>query len=482
MPEGDGSHSGRWLRRSTAGLVVLVLALALLSFQFRLGPRWFGLDYPSPAAEPAKVAPPPGLSLPSARRAALVAAPSPDRPADRAAVRRALARLVRSKALGPHAAVQVADLGDGRIRYRHGADLVTPASTMKLLTTTAALSALGPDHRFVTRAVAGRHGRTVTLVGGGDPLLARAPVDGDTYPARADLQTLARATARALRGIGRTKVRVRYDTSLFTGPAVDPHWEPNYIPDDVVSPITPLWVDEGRDADRPGYRSADPAAAAADAFAAALGKRKITVVGKPREAAAPHRAKALAAVRSAPLAETVQHILEVSDNEGAEVLARQTALAVGKPASFQGGVRAVRAVLGHLGIDTAGDRIHDGSGLSRQDRLHPGTLLDVLETVSGDAHPELRPVVESLPVAGFTGSLAYRFETADKASLGRVRAKTGTLTGVHGLAGTVTTADGAVLAFVAVADRVRLPDTLAARATLDRIAAALAGCTCAATP
>jgi len=88
-------------------------------------------------------------------------------------------------------------------------------------------------------------------------------------------------------------------------------------------------------------------------------------------------------------------------------------------------------------------------------------------------------VLAGLPVAGFTGSLTYRFETGDGAGLGAVRAKTGTLTGVHGLAGTVTTEDGVVLGFVAAADRVRVPDTLAARARLDEVAAALAGCTCA---
>ena len=61
-----------------------------------------------------------------------------------------------------------------------------------------------------------------------------------------------------------------------------------------------------------------------------------------------------------------------------------------------------------------------------------------------------------------------------------VRAKTGTLTGVHGLTGTVTSKDGAVMSFVAVADRVRVPNTVAARSLLDQMSAALAGCTCAA--
>ncbi len=83
-----------------------------------------------------------------------------------------------------------------------------------------------------------------------------------------------------------------------------------------------------------------------------------------------------------------------------------------------------------------------------------------------------------LPVAGFTGSLAYRFDKGPDAGRGRVRAKTGTLSGVHGLAGVTTDLDGNVLMFVLLADRVRLEDTLDARSTLDQMAAALGACHC----
>jgi D-alanyl-D-alanine carboxypeptidase/D-alanyl-D-alanine-endopeptidase (penicillin-binding protein 4) len=483
VPEGDVSHSGRRLRRITAGLVALLLVCAVAAFEFQLGPRWFGFDYPSPVTHPAEVAPPPGLSLPAPRPPSTVAQPHADEPGNGTAVRQALAALVRSKPLGSRVAVQVGDLDDGTVVYRHGPELVTPASTMKLLTSAAALSALGPDHRFTTRVVTGSHGRSITLVGGGDPLLEPSPVDdATTYPQRADLQTLARATAKTLKDLGRSTVRLTYDATLFTGPSVSPYWRADYVRDDVVSPVSALWVDEGRE--RAGYsaRSTDPSAAAAQVFAAALAGQHVKVVGKPRPAVAPPGAQELSSVRSAPLAQIVQHVLEVSDNEGAEVLARHAALAVGQPASFDGGVRAVRKILGGLGVDLTGARIHDGSGLSRRDRLHPESLLSVVETASAADHPELRAVVADLPVAGFTGSLAFRFETGDRAGPGMVRAKTGTLTGVHGLAGTVTTEDGAVLAFVAVADRVRERNTLAARAALDQIAAALAGCTCAATP
>jgi serine-type D-Ala-D-Ala carboxypeptidase/endopeptidase (penicillin-binding protein 4) len=493
VPEGEGAHAvepstrvrrpGRRLRGWTAGLVVAVLALALVTYQFDLGARWFGFDYPSPVTEPAKVAPPAGLELPQSQPAAPVAVASEDVSVAPANVRRVLRGLVRDRRLGADVAVDVSELADGDVVYRHGTDRVTPASTMKLLTTAAALEALGPDHRFRTRVVTGPGRPGITLVGAGDPLLGRAPTDPDqTYPQRADLATLARSTAKALKDLGRSRVRLHYDASLFTGPTVSPDWEPSYVPDDVVSPISALWVDEGRDQTGMAHRSPDPAAAAAAVFWRQLERRHVRVVGGPTSTVAGADAAELASVQSAPLARIVQHVLEVSDNEGAEVLARHVALATGRPASFAGAAEAVRALLGTLGVDTTGARIVDGSGLSRHDRLRPETLLDVLATAADPDHPELRAALTGLPVAGFTGSLAYRFEARADAALGSVRAKTGTLTGVHGLAGTVTTRDGAVLGFVAVADRVKVPNTLAARDQLDRIAAALAGCTCARTP
>jgi D-alanyl-D-alanine carboxypeptidase/D-alanyl-D-alanine-endopeptidase (penicillin-binding protein 4) len=461
--------------------VLLVLVAALASYQFDLGNRWFGLGAPSPITEPAKVLPPPGLKLPAGRQAAPVAEPTQERPVDAAAVRRALAPLVGAKKLGRHVVVEVTQLSDGRLAYRYGSGRVTPASTMKMLTTTAALHALGPQHRFVTRVVATPQSRRIVLVGGGDPLLASRP--STDYPARANLDTLAKATAKALKRIGRSRVTLGYDASLFTGPSVNPRWRPSYITEDVVSPISALWVDEGRE--RPGFaaRTRAPAAQAAAAFAKALTRHHITVQGKPVPARAPSGARGgepIARVQSAPLAEVVQHTLELSDNEAAEVLSRQTAIATGRPASFRGGVRAVRSVLGSLGVPTAGDLIYDGSGLSRDDRLTAHTLLSVLRVASGPGHRDLRAAVASLPVAGFTGSLRNRFARASVLGRGTVRAKTGTLTGVHALTGVVTSRDGAVMSFVAIADKVKPVNTLFALSRIDAMAAALGACACAA--
>ncbi|HET8717194.1 MAG TPA: D-alanyl-D-alanine carboxypeptidase/D-alanyl-D-alanine-endopeptidase [Nocardioidaceae bacterium] len=477
-PAAPGSRRRRRLTVLPLVLVVLVYAAALASYRFDLGERWLGWDYPSPITEPAEVAPPPGLTLPEVEAAPAVAEPLEAQPADPDAVQQALADLVGDKALGPHLAVAVAQLSDGETVFDAGAPRVTPASTLKLLTTTAALSALGPDHHFTTSTVTTGTAKTVTLVGGGDPFLSRAPVEADVYPERADLETLADATAKALHDRGRDRVRLRYDDSLFTGPAVSPDWPASYLPDDVVSPITALWVDEGRKTPGLRERTDDPSLFAARVFARALEDAGVTVRGTPKRQLAAPDADELASVQSAPLARIVQRTLEVSDNEAAEVLFRQVALAEGLPGSFAGGQQAVPAVLDRLGVDTTGLRMLDGSGLSRDNLVAPETELGVLEVASAEDHPELRAVLTGLPVAGWTGSLLYEFEVGDPAGLGRVRAKTGTLTGVHGLTGVTTDLDGTELAFVAVADRVKDRNEGKAIALLQQIAAALAGCHC----
>ena len=89
------------------------------------------------------------------------------------------------------------------------------------------------------------------LVGGGDPFLASSPKKADVgYPNRTDVQTLARLTVRKLRTMKVRRVRLAFDDSYFSGPAVNPAWPASYIPEDVVPPISSLWVDQGQDPDR----------------------------------------------------------------------------------------------------------------------------------------------------------------------------------------------------------------------------------------
>ncbi len=103
---------------------------------------------------------------------------------------------------------------------------MTPASTIKIATTTAALSVLGPDHRIATTAALSPDSRTLTLVGGGDPTLAKA-----------DLRAMAAEAADALREDGENPagpVRLTYDVSRYTGPELHP-----ISPNENIAPSPP---------------------------------------------------------------------------------------------------------------------------------------------------------------------------------------------------------------------------------------------------
>ncbi|GAA2009645.1 hypothetical protein GCM10009719_19600 [Nocardioides kribbensis] len=440
---------------------------------------------PAPGPDdPSRVPPPDGLDLPDLDEPAPVAAEADPRALDRAAVRRALAAALVDPGLGRHGVAAVAGLGDGAagsapvgLVARGRTPAAVPASTTKLLTAVGALSVLDPATTFETRVV--RRGSTLTLVGGGDPFLARTPAaaEGAAYPRRADVTTLARRTAAALRGTGAAPLRLTYDASLFTGPAVNPSWPADYVPDGVVAPISALWVDEGRPAGGVG-RVADPAREAADVFAAALRQAGVAVQGRPRRAQAAVGADPVAEVSSAPLPEIVDQLLQVSDNEATEVLLRHVGLASGGEGSSAAGVAGVAEVLRDLGVPVPVRQL-DGSGLSRENLIAPETLVGVLRAVGTSAEDSpLRAVLGGLPVAGFTGSLALRFDDVAPDAVGGVRAKTGTLTGVSSLAGVAVDRRGTPLVFALMADRIREVDTLDARAALDRAAAALAACTC----
>ena len=482
------------MRRSRTvalGAAAAVVALGIGGAAF----TWWPTTEPttgSPApADPLKVAPPPGLALPRAREPVPVLGASNGPPVDGSAVRAALRPMLRDRDLGRHTGVIVRDLvRDRTVVSTGGSDPYVPASTLKLFTTAAALSELGPDHRFTTTVLqvgprAKANGApgvpTVVLVGGGDPLLSSEPSAARELgvPGTVTVSELATRAARAVLADGVRRVRVGYDTSLFTGAAAAPSWEPDYVADDIVSRVSALWVEEGRENAGLAERSPDPAEAAADVFSQDLEHDGLTVVGAPQVIRPPADAATIAEVAGAPLETVVEHVLQTSDNEGAEVLLRHVALAAGRQPSFAGGVTAVREVLSGLGVPFTGVETYDGSGLSRDNRVTRAALAEVLQLGANPELPDLRTITTGLPVARFSGSLAYRFvspATAD--GRGLVRAKTGTLSHVHALAGTLVTRDGTLLGFALVADRVQLVHTLDARELLDEMAARLARCGC----
>ncbi|MET9690188.1 D-alanyl-D-alanine carboxypeptidase/D-alanyl-D-alanine-endopeptidase [Streptomyces sp. NPDC006514] len=393
---------------------------------------------------------------------------APAAPATVGGLAAALKPLLADPALGTVRTASVVDTATGQVLYESGArDAMTPASTVKIVTAAAVLAAVGPEHRIRTTVAPGATPGQIVLVGGGDPSLTakkKSPAGSG-----GSLVALAGDTAQALKAAGTDTVTLGYDDSLYTGPARHPIGvNPN------IAPVTALTADEGRPDDStsgPVDRSDDPSKDAARAFRTLLADRGIKVTGEPAKAKPAAGVQPLAVTLSTPVAGLVERMLTSSDNDIAEALARQTALASGRPASFEGGEQAVTDRLTALGVDTAGSRFADGSGLNRADKVSAGLLTGLLAKAADPQRPELRPVLTGLPVAGFTGTLKARNSGSSPAA-GLLRAKTGTLSGVNSLSGTVVDPSGRLLAFAFLTANTPGPE--GAEKALDKLAAAVA--------
>jgi D-alanyl-D-alanine carboxypeptidase/D-alanyl-D-alanine-endopeptidase (penicillin-binding protein 4) len=399
-------------------------------------------------------------------------APSPTAAALSASVDAALA----DPALGGRLAVSIVDVAAREVVLERDAGaLLLPASTAKIVTAVVALTSGDPQRRLRTRVLAGPEPGDVVLVGAGDTTLAsNGEAMRSTQDARLDL-----LAARVRAVLGPTPLgRVLVDDTLYSGPTQAPGWQPSYVPDGNVAPVTALMVDGGRVRVGRSARHADPSLAAGAALAALLRPGAPVLRGT-----APPDAAELAAVEGPPVSSLVERMLSSSDNDLAEALARQVAIAEGLPASFAGVAQALAASsarsLEPAGVRSEAVRLVDGSGLSRDNLVAPGALTRLLASVSAGEPGELSPVLTGLPVAGFDGTLADRYRAGpQEPGAGVVRAKTGTLRGVSALSGVVRTAEGRLLAFALIADAVPPAGTRAAETVLDRLAASFAACGC----
>ena len=128
-------------------------------------------------------------------------------------------------------------------------------------------------------------------------------------------------------------------------------------------------------------------------------------------------------------------------------------------------------------IDTAGAALVDSSGLSVDDRLTAKTLNGAAQAAAGPDQPAMRPLLDLLPIAGGSGTLADRFlDTAsNQGPAGWLRAKTGSLTAINALAGVVTDSSGRVLTFAFISNAAGING----RNALDALATRLWTCGCA---
>lgn len=458
------AKTGRFRRRIALGVIALVLVLVgggiALAGGFDRGTTTADETVTVPDAELPELsdATPVLASLDSA-------APAPD-PGVLAA---RVGPLLNAPGLGAGVSAEVVDVATGEVLLdRDAASPSVPASTAKLLTAAAALTTLDPAQTLPTTVVAGTAPGEVVLVGGGDPTLSRTS-PSQTYPGAPTVADLAAQVVASLPA-GTPISRIVVDSSLFTGPLTAAGWGPADAPSSYAAPITATAVDGARVSPGSQARSGQPGIDAGVALADALGAPGATVVlGE-----APSGARTLATVQSAPVGRLVEQALSMSDNVLAEALARQVALARDLPASFDGAAEAVVAALGDAGVDVSGVSLADGSGLSRLDQVPAGVLTALVAGAADNSLEGASAMLSGLPVAGYDGTLSDRGDAAT--APGVVRAKTGTLLGVHALAGTAVTAEGRLLAFAVIADE--SGSEASAEAALDDVASALAACGC----
>ncbi|MCM6772781.1 D-alanyl-D-alanine carboxypeptidase [Nocardia sp. CDC159] len=466
-----------------AGLVVVLAAAAVVLVTVKPWTEEFRHGGLRIAAPPASIEP----------AAQVVPAPPNAPEPSRQGLAAALAPVVSNPDLGAFSG-SVTDAETGEVLWSDDPDKpVIPASTAKVLTAAAALLVLPPDRRVTTRVVTGANPNELVLVGGGDPTLTAQPDGKGYYPNGPRLSDLSAQVRAASHGIDTILV----DTSLYPGPTWPAGWDPIDIAGGSWAPIESVMIDGGRLDPLVEYssRTPTPALDAGRRLAAELGLDPARV----RAGRAPAGATEIARVQSAPLRDRLRDMMVHSDDVLAETIGREIAAATGAEQSFAGAAAATKTALDAAGFDTTGLTLLDNSGLSTDDRI-PARLLDRVLAVAAAPQPDagdraggtltsavnsggsadlgspLAPLLDYLPVAGGSGSLAERFVSPfARSGAGWVRAKTGTLSVSSALAGYVLDSDGRVLTFALMSND-RPPE--ASRPALDVIAATLRNCGC----
>ena len=339
---------------------------------------------------------------------------------------------------------QIRDVDTGEIIWSQNPDApVRPASATKILTAAAALYELGWDDTIATDVVVGDTPGTVVIRAAGDVTLSTGQLD--------DL-------AEQLEGQSIDTVLV--DTSIWSAETFAPGWERIDIDAGYIAPVEPVMIEGGRIGGSYGDlpRTHTPALDVAKALADRVG------ADDTGRGTATSEALVLATTESENLETRLRRMMEESDNVMAEAIGREVAQHRGEPTDTASSARLTMDILEQQGFDLTGVNIVDNSGLSFDNLITPRLLDDLLHTAAtGDT---LRPLLNTLPIAGGNGTLIDRYE--DLGGAGWVRAKTGTLTATSALAGTVTSDRVYTFAFVSNGSNI-----LDARAAMDEMATVL---------
>ncbi|MGB9186214.1 MAG: D-alanyl-D-alanine carboxypeptidase/D-alanyl-D-alanine-endopeptidase [Solirubrobacteraceae bacterium] len=349
------------------------------------------------------------------------------------------------RAAGYSSGALVLDVNTGQTLFSDNSQVARlPASVQKLYTTSTALLKFGPRGTLSTSVlgVGSMQGDTFTgtlyLRGGGDPTFGSASFDQANYGTGANVQSLV-GRLRAATGLGALHGSIVADESMLDSRRGTP--ATGYAPSGLVEgELSGLSFNRGW-ADAYGSTYVPhPAIGAGEQFAAALRTAgvKVPAATPIRAGTTPVDAQTLTALPSPPMASLLALTNTPSDNFFAETLLKDLGARFGAAGSTRAGVGVVAATIATtFGLHP---RFDDGSGLSRSDRTTPADVVSLLRQQATD-----RPFINSLAVAGETGTLAH--EMQGTFAQGRCRGKTGTLTNASNVVGYCHARDGHTLAY-----------------------------------
>ncbi|UOY92466.1 D-alanyl-D-alanine carboxypeptidase/D-alanyl-D-alanine-endopeptidase [Ectobacillus sp. JY-23] len=407
--------------------------------------------------------------------------------------------------IGMRAGISVYNTKTGESVYQHDADKTfVPASNLKLYVTAAALDRLGEEYRFRTEVYTTGHVNPqgtllgdVVIKGYGDPSLSKADLtalavklkdagvkavngnilvddsyyddmrlgegwmwDDEIYTYSAQISALAvneNVVDLSISAAG-VEVEPRNDVvkidnraSVVEGTKTDLTIDRQRGSDTIVITGT-IGKDAAPYTDQ--ITVEDPALFAADAWKYALRENGIALKKAKVEKTAGVQGTPLVVHESQPLSALIVRLNKESDNFYAEMLVKQLGASQKGEGSFDAGADVIATFLEKAGIPTNYKQV-DGSGLSRLNLISPKQMAQLLTYV--DKQPYQEAFERSLPIAGVDGTLKSRMKgtSAEK----NVRAKTGSMSGVNGLSGYVTGANGDKLAFSVFLNGVRTSRT-----------------------
>jgi len=189
----------------------------------------------------------------------------------------------------------------------------------------------------------------------------------------------------------------------------------------------------------------NPTRYASETFRMLLLKAGVKINGETLFSNSSISAKKLYQHFSQTLSLTLKDLNTYSNNMTAEQIVKTIAAdRSGTPGTHAEGLRLMRDFLDSSGVNLQGVKLVDGSGLSRKNRMTTRAMTDLLKSMFSrfDIGPDF---LSSLRVMGAYGVNSRRF--ANSPARGKVRAKTGTLTGLSNLAGYVESKSGTVFGY-----------------------------------